>query len=318
MALSFRLARQTDFGGFVRAFFAHCPELTEILAYEWDLFLAHAPDLSMIVEDSEREAGDRIVGTAQTVFVSDAFIEFVRSGLPFDVNRCASNPLPDGSSPLLTANEIRKANSGDGLNALTTRWIWRGDVRNEGESAWTRGVRSYMDRTFPLFYRGYQYKYLLLSAYGEWSYASLLRAGFSLLTDYSIGHPTYNGTPEDRPSNVFLLCASRDEAGELEGSLVSRIFDYTPPRFHFKPHEQELLWSALLGYSDAESAGRLFVSAETIKKRWESIYDCVRSVEPDLIPQGGDGTRGAEKRRGLLAHLREHLQEVRPYCALGR
>jgi hypothetical protein len=311
MKLSHRPAKFDDFEEFYHALYRRDPALHDILVHEWRIFLAQSPDLTMVVEDRARAAGDRMVGIAQTIFVTDAFVDYVKTCLPYHVNVAASWPMPDGSPPLLTVEQICAANSGTGLNALTARWGWRNDPLDLEE---TREVRSYMDRTYPLFYLGYRYKYLLIPAWGIWPCERLQYSGFSLLTDYAEyfrAHPP-TPPPHDRP---YLLHACKSES--MEGSYVNRIFDYTPPQFFFKPHEQELLWASLLGYTEHETAERLFIGTEALKKRWESIYDRVRDADPDLIPSGGDGTRGPEKRRRLLAYLRDHLEEVRPYKAPG-
>ena len=61
----------------------------------------------------------------------------------------------------------------------------------------------------------------------------------------------------------------------------------------------------------------LRVSLPTIKKTWLSIYSRVDDRIPDLIAgieQSGlrNGRRGREKRRNLLAYLRNHPEELRP------
>lgn len=309
MKLSHRPVRRDDFDAFYTAMHGRNPALFDVLGREWRVFYDHGADLTMVVEDSERPQGDRFVGIAQTVFVSDAFVEYVQSGLPPHVNMAASQSMPDGSSPLLSPEQIRAANSESGLNALTTRWGWRNDPPDIEA---TREIRGFLDRNYPLYYLGYRYKYILLPAYGNWPLEGLLRGGFSLLTDYAEYYSERPPAPEpnERP---YLLQASRDVAGSREGSHVSRVFDYTSPRIFYKPHEQELLRVAILGLNDDEAAEHLSISRDAIKMRWRKIYDRTQDVDPSLIPQGGDGTRGAEKRRLLLAYLRDHLEELRPY-----
>ena len=117
-------------------------------------------------------------------------------------------------------------------------------------------------------------------------------------------------------SAIERICARFPDdywlAKDSEGSLVSQAFIYTAPCFYFKPHEQELLCHALIGYSDDELADPLGVSLAAVRKRWAAIYERVAAIDPDLLPSAGDGTRGAEKRRDLLAYLRDHPEELRP------
>jgi hypothetical protein len=303
MRLTFRPAVMGDFDAFFRAIFGGAQKLLDIIEYEWRLFLLHSPDLSMVVEDLDQAPEHRLVGFAQTVFVTDTFVRHVQSGLPPHINQHATHTLPDGSWPLLTVDQIGPANAGDGLNALTTRWGWHA---REGNAEAHLQLRSFIDRSYAHFYRGYRYKYLLMPAYGEMAREALLNAGYSLLTDYS---DYYRQHPIEESGEIraYALHVSRDEALSREGTLVSRIFDFAPPRFGFRPHEQELLRAALLGKSDRQGAERLSVGLDAIKKRWDSIYQRVRERDPDLLPDGGEGGRGAEKRGRLLTYLRGHL-----------
>jgi hypothetical protein len=78
-----------------------------------------------------------------------------------------------------------------------------------------------------------------------------------------------------------------------------------------------LLSCALSGATDEQLAGTLGTSLATVKKMWVSIYNRVEDRLPALIPDrlqtdASAGSRGREKRRGLLAYLREHPEELRP------
>jgi hypothetical protein len=306
MLLRFRPAVMGDFDAFCVALYGGHPHLWDILHLEWKVFLRHSRDLTMIVEDLHRSPNDLCVGLAQTVFVTDEYVKFIQSGAPPYANQHASNPLPDGSEPLLSIEQIREANSTSGLNALTTRWGWRQNVGTEDEE---RHLRVYMDRNYELFYRGYRYRYLLMPANGLWPCQHLIHAGYTLLTDYAEHYP--NEKTIDPSAHPYLLHAHRDWE-RREGNTVNRAFDYSPPRFYFKPNEQELLWAAILGLSDRAAADRLCVGPDAIKKRWDSIYDRVQEVDSELLPASISGTRGAEKRRLLLAYILDHLEELRP------
>ncbi len=115
---------------------------------------------------------------------------------------------------------------------------------------------------------------------------------------------------EARP---YLTGVRRDEV--KDGSALSPLFFYAPPRFGFKPGEQEMLLQALLGDSDEELSQALHISPSTAHKRWRSVYERVAAVAPDLLPvaaSAGERHRGVEKRRRLLTYLRSHLEELRP------
>jgi hypothetical protein len=53
-----------------------------------------------------------------------------------------------------------------------------------------------------------------------------------------------------------------------------------------------------------------------VKKTWRLIYERVTAKSPGLIPDQAPeeltSERGKEKKQRLLAHLREHPEELRP------
>lgn len=49
-----------------------------------------------------------------------------------------------------------------------------------------------------------------------------------------------------------------------------------------------------------------------MKKSWNTIYEQVAAVQPDLLPAAEQGKRGQRKRHHLLGYLREHREELRP------
>lgn len=118
-----------------------------------------------------------------------------------------------------------------------------------------------------------------------------------------------------RPNIVGI---TRELELERSGSWMGTLFDYRPPRFGFSRAEQHLLQVALSGPggTDPELAGAFHVSLPTIKKMWGSIYQRVAGCDPELVPdpvhaEPGTSERGPEKRRRLLAYLRDHPEELR-------
>jgi len=204
---------------------------------------------------------------------------------------------------------VSEANAGEGLNALTTHWGWaEAGLCDEDQFH----IREYMARAQMLYIRGYQYKRHLLTSMGAWACEAMRRAGLRMLRDYRDYYARRPPLPpeEQRPS---LLGLTREQALESEGTLMSRLFAYRPPRFHFPPPEQQLLFLALLGYSDTQAARILCLSRSTLKARWAAIYARVAGVDEELLPaSGGSDKRGSEKRAPLLSHLRDRLEELRP------
>ena len=129
--------------------------------------------------------------------------------------------------------------------------------------------------------------------------------------------------------------------GDWSGSWVGALFEYEAPVLGFSRGEQSLLSAAISGTTDEQLAATLEISLPTIKKMWVSIYNRVEDHRPALIAETDDppvrnarvmaagadpgravagllesgasaGSRGREKRRRLLAYLRQHPEELRP------
>jgi hypothetical protein len=77
------------------------------------------------------------------------------------------------------------------------------------------------------------------------------------------------------------------------------------------------LLSALSGGTDKEVHDDLGASLSTVKNTWRSIYNRAALRLPELFLDHSktdvqSAERGKEKKRYLLAYLREHPEELRP------
>ena len=91
---------------------------------------------------------------------------------------------------------------------------------------------------------------------------------------------------------------------------MAQLMRFPKPRLGFSIAEQRLLELALMDTSDHEAAALLSLTEDAIKKRWRGIYTRLRSTAPSLLPS--DST-GSTQRRALLAYIRQHIEELRPY-----
>lgn len=113
-----------------------------------------------------------------------------------------------------------------------------------------------------------------------------------------------------------LYVLTRKEAFTVSGSVATPLFRYQEPILDLRETDKQLLAEALRGGPDSELAARMNLSLPSIKKRWLSLFQRVSEVRPELLPDGGAGLsefRGPEKRRHILAYVRTHPQEIRPF-----
>ncbi|HEX2815834.1 MAG TPA: Lrp/AsnC family transcriptional regulator, partial [Phenylobacterium sp.] len=114
-----------------------------------------------------------------------------------------------------------------------------------------------------------------------------------------------------------LFVMAREEAFSVIGSLATRLFQYKPPVLHLRDTDKHLLAEALHGGTDAELAARINLSPSSIKKRWRLLFERIADVRPDLLPHGRNKglneSRGPQKRHHILAYIRSHPEELRPF-----
>ena len=124
--------------------------------------------------------------------------------------------------------------------------------------------------------------------------------------------------PEVRPA---LYSLTREAARQrVPGTPARNCFEHQPPRFRLNASQRRLLWLALFDDSDETLMAQLEVSTHGLKKLWRGIYDRIADTADDFFgdsPGEDDGKRGPEKRRQVLAYVRQRMEELRPWVAGG-
>lgn len=123
----------------------------------------------------------------------------------------------------------------------------------------------------------------------------------------------YGYLPIREREGKTVLSLHRDDALQGTDLVSQRLFSYDPPVLGFTAAQRDILLLARQGYTDQEIAASLGKSPDSVKKRWAGIYARFAQVFPGRLPVSSDGSRGAEKRRTLLAYLRDRPEELRPY-----
>ncbi len=317
MHVTFRPVTPGDVGDCLRLLppgFVCDPGLRARLPDVWRDWLDRGYAQATALEDGARPPGRRLVAFGINAFVTDDFMGELRSGClpPLPAAHVVARCLT-GDSPLLGPGDVRRANSGGGLNALVLHIGWDEAALTPEE---TRAVKAKLLEAFSHTIGGYQIQEVIQEVYSEEEMRRGLAAGALLRTDYA----RFLGDTLPPPLRPYLIGNSRAEV--QDGSTIAPLFFYTPPRFFFKPWEQEMLGHALLGTSDADLSTDLHVSPSAVQKRWHAVYERATSAAPELFPpDAATGparqTRGTEKRRHLLAYLRHHPEELRPVLPPG-
>jgi hypothetical protein len=254
-----------------------------------------------------------------TAIVRDDFLCDMKTPPHFWLGPELTRRITAGESPLLTGKQLREANARDGLNLV----CWEAGVRLEYEGHGE--VLRYMMSEFIQIHRGYLWKEVISSQ--SWSadhFDFVLKTGGLLWDPLAGGYTsTLRTDAAEIVSEPHVVGITRDleleRPGKWAGSWVGALFDYHPPMLSFNRSEQRLLSCGLLGATDEQLAGMLGTSLPAVKKTWVSIYRRVEDHLPELIPDPLPASgRGREKRRSLLAYLREHPEELRPISRSSR
>jgi hypothetical protein len=120
-----------------------------------------------------------------------------------------------------------------------------------------------------------------------------------------------------REHDRALICLSRADALNVAGSVYGELFRYREPTLKFRSGEKQLLIAARDGATDSQLATTLNLSLAAVKKRWRAIFDRIVLKRPDLLPvsarQQISEVRGPQKRHFILAYVRQHPEELRPF-----
>lgn len=290
------------------------PALRETRTAFWRRMMEEEAILSVVVEDPDRPPETRLRAFSFSAFVSDAFAAEAAALPPGIAGHLHARTLA-GATPILGQAAIGRANARGGLTLLLNPFGYAPDA---SERSWME-VAEVMFSCLFTYHAGYQIKGLLLESYGqEWALRNVA-AGLHVRTDYV---DYFQAHPEARPQadqQPTLLGLTREEAFASLGNRCFPLFLFTRPQFGFRRGEQRLLCHALSGGTNEESALALGVSLSAIKKRWEAIYARISLTAPLLLPtnphrEPSGMKRGQEKKDHLLAYLRQHPEELRPYA----
>jgi hypothetical protein len=272
---------------------------------------------SAFVLHAEEGVGAPICGLNVNVFVNDDFVQELKTPPHFWIGPELTKRIVRGDSPLLSEKQLRDANSRGGLNLVA--WEGCGSHLFAADPELHRcGMEAFIQVNL-----GYLWKEAISSQAESAGRLQQLTKTGGLLWDAAANSyvDTFNGNAEALVSRPHVVGIRRKELLEQSwmsaGSWVGRLFDYHPPVLGFNRSEQRVLTVALTGATDEQLSSTLGISIPAIKKTWASIYHRVADHLPELVrdalqSDAGGAPRGREKRRDLLAYLREHPEELRP------
>ncbi len=266
----------------------------------WKGLLDHPAFQANVIESERPLAGHKIVACGMGVFVNRAFadreIGYPQPGL----NSRIIAGVAAGEPVVLSREQIGEGNAGEGLDFVNMYGTWRDGIMSADQLA---EVQALLGTSFVEHFAGYRFNRVLKEAIGR-SQIALARAT-----------GTYRVVAEFPESVSALAVVTPESVHSSPYSVAARMYRYHAPVLRLRPAEQKLLAAALGGKTDAELSAELKLSVEAVKKRWMSIFDRIDEFRPDILSRGdaeSDG-RGPQKRHRVIAFIRTHPEELRPY-----
>lgn len=287
------------------------------IAAQWPALLQVQPAVqSGVMEDLSQPPGQRILGWGVSVLLSQAqarALQLHGEPPPYLARRVYAE-LRAGRLRLMDDRELGRCNAAGELVGLVLHFTL---PRIDLADPQVHKIVACAQESFRLHHTGFHWQAIFLensAAFHEVHRES----GFS--PRRFAGEQALQTLPEtERP--VFMGL-TRDEARlRLPGTTLRNCFESEPPRFRFSAQQRKLLWLALFDDADAALVPALGVSVHGLKKLWRGIYERVEIVVPGFFGDDADGAtgdgdarRGPEKRRQVLAYVRQRLEELRPWA----
>ena len=266
----------------------------------WKSFLNDPAFLGIVIESEVPVAGQKLVACGMGVFVSTAFADREVTDPKPGLNSRIISAVANEEPAVLDRSQIATGNAGEGLDFVTLYGSWRDGVLNATQLA---EVHALLGTSFVEHYVGYRFNRVLKEAIGPSTIALARATG------------TYRLIAEFPETQSALAVLSPESAAAAPYSVAATLYRYQPPTLRLRPAEQDFLMVALSGKTDAELSQEIGVSLEAIKKRWLSIFARIEQFRPEILGETNLNVdvRGPQKRHRVLAYIRTHPEELRPF-----
>jgi len=267
----------------------------------WRELLAGPALYGSVFEADRPIGGHRIVGGGIGVFVAP---EFADRELAHPAPQLGSRIIASvaaGKPVVLDRAGIARGNAGAGLDFVNLFGNWRNELLDDNQRA---EVQTLLGTSFLENLAGFRFNRVIKEAIGRSTISTARATG------------SYQLVAEFPAHQSALFVVTPKDARDIPFSVAARMYRYRDPVLRLRPAEQELLAAALDGRTDAELSDELGISVEAVKKRWVSVFGRVEEFKPGILA-GADAEkkhRGPQKRHRVLAYVRAHREELRPYA----
>ena len=254
---------------------------------------------SIVLESSPAIQGYGLIGFGSAVLVSTRFTDAEVAHPRPDITSRIMASLHSGASVLASWDEIARANAGDGVDVVIVYVAWRDNILSPAER---HDVEELFPTSFADNFAGFRIRRIVVETTSE------------PVTHFHRRSLEYQVIAEFSDIGRVIHLMTEESATVLPGSFGNVIFKAYQPVLRLRNSDQQLLLAALKGATDNELAVQLGITLSAVKARWRSTIARIEEVMPDLVidTEYRKG-RGAQKRHRVLAYLRTHMEELRPY-----
>jgi hypothetical protein len=254
---------------------------------------------SAVLEANPPIGGYTRVGFGASVLVKASFTDAEIANPRPDINSRIVASIHSGRSVLLTGSEVAQANAGDGVDVAVLAGNWRDEIITADER---RNIQTLYVFSFAEWLAGYRVRRILYETVDE-AARKFVQASVE-----------YRAIAEFPEAGRSLHLMTFETATVMPASAGNLIFKFTEPTLRLRDSDRRLLMLALRGATDSELAAELAITIAAVKARWRSTFARIAEQAPLLVNDAGeDGYRGKQKRHHVLAYIRTHPEEMRPY-----
>lgn len=280
-----------------------------LAAWRW---LLRCPTVnSAVFEATAPAAGEAPLGFGAAIFAKTEFVDAELANPRPGLNARIIASIDAGNPVVLDEMALRHGNAHEGVDVACMAGAYRPDLSPDTAIETLQAMAS----SFVEAFSGYRNRRLIGEPIGESQIASYAASGIWCCVKSFDDLPDQENARWGHDRALFVM--TRKEAYAVPIADTIKLFRDSAPILRLREPDQRLLQAALSGLTDEELAARLRVHVGTIKKRWLEIYRRMSEALPDLrlrVHDAEDGrTRGPQKRHRVLAYIREHPEELRPY-----
>ena len=243
--------------------------------------------------------GHSLIAFGASVMVLPGFMDDEIAHPRPDINSRIVASIHEGQSVLANRLDVARANAGGGVDVVVLCGVWRDGILSPFERLF---VQNALPAGFTECHAGYHI--------GRIVHETTSPVGREFLAA-SVVYRAIADFPE-LGRTIHLM--NRESVQSMRASLGNKLFDYHEPVLRLRESDQHLLLAALSGQTDAELATSIGVTFSAVKARWRSTFARIEEVMPALVADADDRDgRGAQKRHRVIAYIRTHPEELRPY-----